>query len=232
MKKLLSVIALVTFFVAGKSQTVDEILDKHIAAIGGKEKWLTLKTIVMDGNLKANGADIAVKITGAHNKGTRQDITFSGMSGYEIYTPTEGWAYMPFQGQTKPEAKTADEVKRMLDDLDLQGNLIDYKAKGHTIEYLGKEDVEGTDCYKLKVTRKNSGDQTYFIDPASYMIVRIVSKTQAAGQEMEVTVDLSDYRDVDGLKMPFGIAQQFGNVVITDIKINVPVDDALFKPAK
>ena len=186
----------------------------------------------MDGSLKANGADIAIKVYGAQNKGTRQNITVGGMTGYDIITPTEGWSFMPFQGQTKPEAKTADELKSTLDDLDLQGNLLDYKAKGHTIEYLGKEDVEGTECFKLKVTRKTSGEQTYFIDPASYLIVRLISKVQVAGQERESTVDFSDYSDVDGLKMPYSISPQFGNITISNIQVNAPVDDSLFKPSK
>lgn len=232
MKKLFSLLLLSGLFVVAKAQTVDEILDKHIAAIGGKEKWLNVKTIVMDGGLKVQGADVTVKMTAVHNKGARQDISVAGMSGYELYTPTEGWGFMPFQGQTKPEAKTADEVKRNLDELDLQGSFIDYKAKGHTIEYLGKEDVEGTECFKLKVNRKNGGEQTCYFDPTSYMLVRTITKTQAAGQEMEITTDYSDYRDVDGLKLPFNLAQQFGNIVFTDIKINTPVDDAVFQLPK
>ena len=124
MKKLLAVIALTSLFVTGKTQTVDEIIDKHLAALGGKEKWLNLKTIIIEGNLKANGADVAVKIFGAHNKGTRQDITLGGMTGYDIVTPTEGWTFLPFQGQTKPEAKTADDLKNALDDLDLRRHLL------------------------------------------------------------------------------------------------------------
>ena len=232
MKKVLSLLLLSSFFVAANAQTVDEILDKHIAAIGGKDKWLSIKSVVMDGNLTVQGTDVSVKVTQLHNKGFRQDISVAGMSGYEFYTPTEGWGFMPFQGQTKPEAKTADEVKRNFDDLDIQGSLIDYKAKGHTIEYLGKEDVEGTECFKIKVTRKNSGEQTYLIDPASYMIVRVISKTQAAGQEMEVKIDFSDYKDVAGVKIAYSISQPFGNIIFSSIKVNEPVDEALFKQAK
>ena len=60
---------------------------------------------------------------------------------------------MPFQGQTAPEAKTAEELAEAQDNLDAQGELIDYAAKGHKVELIGKEDVEGTECFKLKVTK-------------------------------------------------------------------------------
>jgi hypothetical protein len=123
---------------------------------------------------------------------------------------------------------TADDVKEGLDDLDLQGNLLDYQAKGHTVELLGKEDVEGTECFKLKITRKNSGEQVVFIDPATYYIIRTVTKRKAMGQEMDLSVDVSDYREVNGIKVPFSVSQQFGTVVFTSIKVNEAVDEKLF----
>ncbi len=234
MKKLfLAAASLALFSWAGSAQSVDEIIDKHIAATGGKENWKKVKTVVMEGSFNVMGRDVDVKITSIHMKGSRQDISVAGMSGYVFTTPEGGWMYMPFQGQTKPEPMTADDVKEGLDDLDVQGNLLDYKEKGHTVELLGTEDVEGTECHKLKITRKNSGEQTLYIDPSNYLLVRAVTKRKAMGQEMEMKTDMGDYREVSGVKVPFSISQPMGTIVMKSVKINEPVDEKLFAaPAK
>lgn len=228
MKKVLLPILFLFSAVTTMAQTADEIIDKHIAAIGGKEKWLKLKSVQMEGTMNVMGREVGVKLTGVHNIGSRQDISVAGMNGYMISTPTAGWMYMPFQGQTKPEPVPADAVKAGLDDLDLQGNLIDYKAKGHTVEYLGTEDIEGTECHKLKVTRKNSGDQTLFIDAETFYIIRTSTKVNMNGQEVESKVDMSDYRDVNGIKLAFSVSQPFGTVVMTSVKVNEAVDEKIF----
>ncbi|QGW27792.1 hypothetical protein [Phnomibacter ginsenosidimutans] len=228
MKKVLLPLMLIFSAVTAMAQSADEIIDKHIAAIGGKEKWLKVKSVQMEGTLNIQGRDIGVKLTGVHNIGSRQDISVAGMTGYIISTPTAGWQYMPFQGQTKPEPLPADAVKAGLDDLDLQGNLIDYKAKGHTIEYLGTEDIEGTECHKLKVTRKNSGDQTVFIDAETFYVIRTSTKINMNGQEVESKVDMSDYRDVNGIKLAFSLTQSIGTVVMTSVKVNESVDEKIF----
>jgi hypothetical protein len=228
MKKVfLPLVLLMTAF-AGIAQNVDEIVTKHIAAIGGAENWKKVNSMIMEGSMNVMGREVGVKITQVNLKGSRQDISVAGMSGFQFTTPETGWMFMPFQGQAKPEPMPADLVKEGLDDLDLQGNLIDYKTKGHTVEYLGTEDVEGTECLKLKVTRKTSGEQTLFLDPASYFIVRTVTKQKAMGQEMEMKVDMTDYKEINGVKVPFSVTQPFGTVVFSSIKINEPVDEKLF----
>lgn len=228
MKKVLLPLMLIFSAVTAMAQTADEIIDKHIAAIGGKENWLKVKSVQMEGTMNVMGREVGVKLTGVHNTGSRQDISVAGMNGYMISTPTAGWMFMPFQGQTKPEPLPADAVKASLDDLDLQGNLIDYKTKGHTVEYLGTEDVEGTECHKLKVTRKNSGDQTLYIDAETFYVIRTSSKTNVNGQEVESKVDMSDYREVNGIKLAFSVSQPFGTVVMTSVKVNEAVDEKIF----
>ena len=79
---------------------------------------------------KRDNMDITVVVNAIHMKGSRQDITMMGMSGYSFTTDKEGWTFMPFGGQTAPEAMTPQMVKEGRSKLDLQGDFIDYKAKG------------------------------------------------------------------------------------------------------
>jgi hypothetical protein len=226
MKKLFVFSAAFFMGLASFAQNVDEIISKHLTAIGGAENWKKINSMVMEGTVNVMGNDVSVKISQINNQGQRQDISVAGMTGYQMITPKGGWSYMPFQGQQKPEPMTADDVKESLDDLDIQGNLLDYQAKGHTVELLGTEEIEGTECYKVKVTRKNSGEQTLFIDKTSYLIVRVSTKKKAMGQEMDLNIDFSDYREINGIKIPYSIGQGFGTMVITSVKVNetVPAD--------
>ena len=212
-----------------QAQTVDEVINKHIAALGGKENLNKIQNVVMEGSLNIQGTEIALTLTQVHNKLSRQDITAMGMQGFDMMTDKEGWTYMPFQGMQKPEPKTADEVKESQADLDIAGPLVDYATKGHKVELLGKEDVDGTECFKIKATLAGGKEVTFFIDPVSYLIIRTKEKRKFNGQEQEMMTDVSDYKDVEGVKMPFSITQQFGTVLISSIKVNQTIPDSAFK---
>jgi hypothetical protein len=125
------------------------------------------------------------------------------------------------------------------DQADLSGNLMDYKSKGHSIELLGKEDLEGTEVYKLKLNKK-SGDVEYnYIDASTYLVIKSESIIKMQGQEAKSSQMMSNYKAVDGLMFPFTIEQDNpmmgGNssVTFTSIVVNAPVDESKFKmPAK
>ena len=228
----LSILAIATFGFT-YAQTADEIVNKHVTAIGGLDAWKKVNSMVTTGTIKMQSAEIGVSQTILNGKGSRQDITAMGMSGYQIVTPVSGWNFMPFQGQKAPEPITADELKEAQDDLDVQGSLIDYKAKGHTVEYLGTDDVEGVEAYKLKLTLKNGKVQTIFIDPKNYYIIRVITKQKANGKEMEVTTNISNYQKLpEGIMVPWSIGLPFGEMIISKVEINKPVDENIFKPAK
>ena len=222
---------LVTGGLLVQAQTADEIVAKHIAAIGGADSWKKVNSMYQEGSMTVQGTDVAIAMTVLHKKGMRQNISLMGMTGYQIMTPTAGWNFMPFQGQQKPEAITADELKENVDELDTQGELIDYKTKGHTVEYLGKDDVEGTEAYKLRITQKSGKVKTFYIDPATNYIIRTVAKQKANGQEVEVTTDLSDYKKLpESIVMPMSVKLPFGQMKVTKVEVNKPVDENLFKP--
>lgn len=213
------------------SQTADEIVDKYVAAIGGKDAWSKVTSMRQEGSAQVQGADVAITVTVLHGKGGRQDIAVAGMNGFMIMTPTAGWSYMPFQGQTKPEPMTEEMLKESADSYDAQGTLVNYKAKGHTVEYLGKEDVDGTECFKLRVNHKSGKSETMFIDPATYYAIKTVTKQKANGQEMEVATGLSNYKKLpEGIVVPMSLTLPFGEMTINKVEVNKPVDEKIFKP--
>jgi hypothetical protein len=155
------------------------------------------------------------------------------MNGYQVVTPKEGWNFMPFQGQKAAEPYTADDLKESQDDLDAQGTLLDYQAKGHTIEYLGTEDIEGVEALKLKQTLKGGRAVTFFFDPKTYYIMRTVAKQKANGKEVDVTTNFSNYQKLpEGIVAPLSIGLPFGEMTISKVEINKPIDENIFKPAK
>lgn len=222
---------MLTFFV--QAQTADEIVSKHIDAIGGADAWHKVNSVKQEGNLTVQGnIKVAFVTTTLHTKGSRLDLAVMGMNGYQIMTPTAGWGFMPFNGQTKPEPVTEDQVKEGTDQLDAQGTLIDYKTKGHTLTMLGKEDIDGVETYKVQVAQKSGKIETLFFDPKTYYIIRSVSKVKANGQEVDQTTNLSNYKKLpEGIVVPMSITLPQGELLIDKVTINGPVDEAIFKPA-
>lgn len=229
--------ALLTMFIflcAANSyaQTADEIISNHIKAIGGLDAWKKVQTMKMDAIIDANGTEINVAMAAEQSKGSRQTISLAGLQGFTLRTPTAGWRFFPWQGQMKPEAITPEEVKESQDELDVQGPLVDYKAKGHTAEYAGTDDFEGTDCYKIKLTQQGGKVVTYYIDPSNYFIIHTVTITKANGAENESKADYSNYKKLpEGIWMAMNVGSP-GNVIkIKKVQVNVPIDDSVFKPS-
>lgn len=213
--------------------TLDELIARHAEAIGGVDAWRKVSSIRMEGSMQMQGAEVSVTRTVLHQKGNRQDISFGGMNGYSILTTSAGWNFMPFQGQTEPEALTEEDIKEGQSELDAQDELIDYKEKGTTVELLGKDDVEGTECYKLLVTFKSGKTETLFIEPKTYHTVRQVSKQKANGQEMDITTNFSNYQKLpEGIVVAMSIGVTFGDLTLKKVEVNIPVDEAIFKLSK
>ena len=142
---------------------------------------------------------------------------------------------MPFMGKKDPELMSADEAKDIQEMADIDGPLVDYKNKGNQVELLGKDKLEGTDVYKLKVTLKNGDVLTMYIDTDSFLEIKEETKRTVRGSEQNVEESIGDYKEVNGIIFPFatesGIkgSQQKQKLTITKIELNVPADDSIFK---
>ena len=167
-------------------------------------------------------------------KMTRTEFTIQGMTGMQVYDGKNAWMVMPFMGKKDPEMMPAEQAQMLDEQADMDGPLVDYKAKGNKVELLGKEQVEGADAYKLKVTLKSGQTRTIYLDAESGLEVKTEAKRNIRGSEVEGETFLSDYKEVKGMMMPFtmesgakgGSMRQ--KMVIDSIETNVSLADSLF----
>ena len=215
-----------------KAQNVDEIIGKHAAAIGGLENWAKIKTLKMDMGMKMQGMEVLITATQVDCKAMRTDIAVMGMNGYSIITNTNGWNYMPFNGQTKAEPMTEDILKSSQDDLCLLDKFLRYKETGDKVEYLGTDDVDGTECIKLKLTDKIGKETTYFIDSETYLLTKKTVKTMVNGQVIENSATMGNYQKLEeGIVVAMSTHTAQGDIEIKKVTVNPAVDESIFKPS-
>ena len=211
------------------AQTADEIISKYITAIGGADKWAKVQSIKVEGQIEVQGIAIPFTMQGVHMKGTRVDAEFQGNKIIDITTPTKGWSQNPFGGKATLSPITDDELKQKVDELDIQDAFVDYKSKGSTVEFLGKDEEDGNEYFKIKMTSKNGNDKTYFFDTKTYLVYKIESIVKQEGQEVKSAVKYLDYQTIDfGIKMAFKQDQGQMMMVNKKITINPTVDAGIF----
>ncbi|WP_462249912.1 LolA-like protein [Ferruginibacter sp.] len=213
-----------------QAQTVDEIIDKNITAMGGKEKLASLKSVKMEGNLSVMGNDVALAITTSHGVGMRADISVMGTENYQIVTPAKGTVFMPVQGMSEPTPMSDDQLKSATGQLDLQGALFNYKEKGSTVTLVGKETVDGEECYNIKLTNKMGTVTNYFISTKTNFKIKSTGKRMVNGEETEVANTYSNYKqNADGYWFPYSTTNAQGTTDFSKIDTNIAVDESIFK---
>jgi len=218
------------------AQTLDEIIAKNVKAKGGLDKIKAVQTARLTGKMVVGpGMEAPFVMELKRPRHLRMEITFQGMTGTQAYDGKSGWAVMPFQGRKDPESMSADDLKLVDEQADFDGPLVDYKEKGHTVDLLGKEKVEGSDAFKIKVTLKNGDVRHLYLDAESFLEIKAEAKRTIRGSEQEFESIIGDYKEVGGLMLPHsmeggpkgGTMRQ--KLTIDKIELNVPIEDARFK---
>jgi hypothetical protein len=230
MKKTFLVLLLFAVVAPAFTQSkLDKIIDKVIETMGGKEKLMTIKTIKKTGNGEQQGVKYPVNFYAVHNLSERFEFSFNGLTGYQIVTKDSGFNFSPFGGISTPERMTDEDVKLASDDLDLEGSLVNYQAKGHTIDLMENEDIDGVDAIQLRVNLKNGKTVFYFIDPETYYIIRTTAKGVSNGQEFSNTSNYYNFKKTkEGILFPFTV----DGLTYDTIEINISLDDKLFSTKK
>ena len=219
-----------------KAPTLDELVAKNIEAKGGTDALRALQSLKLTGKMLVQQGQIELVYTETKKRPgeVRTEATLQGMTAVEAYDGKEGWRISPFGGRKDPEKMSADDAKPLSEDAEMDGPLVDWKTKQSTLDYLGREDVDGTLAYKLKVVRKNGDVNLVYLDPDHFLEIRILTQRTRHGAQEEVETDLGDYEKIGGVFVPFSIESgrkgdpDKQKVIIDRGEANVPVDDAVF----
>jgi hypothetical protein len=236
---LLTLVGLVVLATTASAQTADDIINNYIKTIGGKEKIAAAKSLRRVGKFTGGGG-FEAKVVQENRRPNfvREEFSLQGMTGVNAWDGKTGWKIEPWNGKKDPEALGEDEQKSIIEDSDFDGPLVDYAAKGNKVEYLGMEPVEGTDAHKLKVTLANGETRIYFMDTDYFVPIKIEGKRIVRGTEREFEQSLGDYKEVNGVYLPFyyesgAKGSPFKQkITYSTIEANVPLSDERFAMPK
>jgi hypothetical protein len=230
-------LALVCLISQVSAQNVDDIINKHIQAMGGKEKLKNLKTLKISGKYEIGpGMSVPFDVLIKNNKAFRFDMTLQGLTTTQVLLGDSGYFISPFEGKKDAEKMDPEMIKEVKDQLDVAGPLVDYKQKGNKVELIGKEDMEGTETYKIRLTEKNGDVKYIFLDAQTYYQLKETQKYKMEDKEVESETLFSNYKTVDGLTFPFtiesrSVGESTGGQIMNydNIEVNGKFDEALFK---
>jgi hypothetical protein len=214
--------------------TADEIVSKHVAAIGGKDAISQVKSVYMEGSLTMMGSENPSTVTIVNGVGFKNETDFNGTKIVQCYTDKGGWFINPMAGAATATPLPDDAYNAGKAQINIGGALYDYAAKGGKVELLGKEG----NAYKIKLTTKDSVESVFLIDSTSYLLTTEMSKAKMQGQDVDVTINFSDYRKTDlGYMIAYAMNESFGGqfeltIAWKKVELNKTIDPAVFAMPK
>ncbi|HPM32619.1 MAG TPA: outer membrane lipoprotein-sorting protein [Chryseolinea sp.] len=242
LKSLALAMALICGF-ASYAQTADEIIAKYFENTGGIEKWKSLEGLKMSAKLSQGGMEFQLEMI--QLKDGRQ-MTMFNLQGKEVkqnvYDGTTLWStnFQTMKGE-KSDAEATENFKKDIGDF--PDPFLNYKTRGFKVELLGKETVDGTEAFKIKLTKspiKVDGKEEeniayYFFDTENFVPIQMESEIKSGpGKGAISQIKMSDYQEIsNGLLMPFSVSQGAKGgpgtpITLTAIEVNPKVDPKVF----
>ena len=237
MKK--SFISLIVFLLVSTcfvySQTLDEILESHFEVIG-QEKLNKIDTRIMKAKMVMAAMGIELPMTMISKRPNKFYMEYE-MQGQKIVTAfdgEDGWMINPMVGPD-PQDLAGDQLTESMEQADIDGDLYNWEEKGHTVEFVGVEDMEGTEVFKIKLVKKDKeGEMQYFfLDKESFILLKQTVISNTMGTEMASDITFGNYKMIDGIAVPYSMdvmtMGQSTQLIIESIEFGKEVDDSIFK---
>lgn len=239
MKHIITLFVAVFAFLQVQAQSADEIVKKHIEALGGLAKIKAVKSEKILISMETQGMQLTVNVINARPNKVRTEVELMGKKQITAFDGKEGWSINPITGRETVEKMDPDQIKEMSKEADFDGPLVDYKEKGHTITLEGEEDIDGSPCFHLKLVTKDNQVTHYFIDKDSYLLVLERNKQKLEdGSEQESEMAFSNYKEVNGTMRAFSMEQRGSYqgqkmstpMKVTEYQLNIETPESLFLP--
>jgi outer membrane lipoprotein-sorting protein len=219
---------------ASFAQTVDDIVAKNLKARGGIEKFKSVNSMKISATVTAQGMKLPVTIWSKRPNMMREETDFQGQKIVRAFDGTTAWTINPMMGSGTPQALSGSAANMAVDSADLEGPLVDYKTKGHTIELVGNETLDGKNVHHLKITRKTGTVQHLYIDAETGLERKTVITLEQGGMKMDLEIQLGDFKSIDGLMMPSMTRQlmngnEVAQVAVDKVELNPTIEDSMFK---
>jgi outer membrane lipoprotein-sorting protein len=228
-------IILITIGVASTltAQSVDTIIQKNLKSRGGYGKLKSIQTLKSTGKFHQMGMEIPYIMLQKRPNRLRIDATMQDQTMVQAFDGKTAWQIFPFMGDPTPKPMPEADARNIINQADFDGHLLDYKAKGYTIELVGQEEVRGFTVHKLKVTLKNGDVLQYYVDVDDCLERKVSTMAVQAGQSMEIETFMDDYKEVRGLMIPHKVESQAGGntvslITLESVELNPDIDDSVF----
>jgi outer membrane lipoprotein-sorting protein len=226
------------------SLTAEQIIERNVAARGGLAAWHGVQALTLRGHMDLGGQNNIEAQFVSEMKRPRKlrfELDIRGQKAVQIYDGVHGWKIRPYLNRSDAEPYSPEEEQRAAEMQDLDGALIDYKAKGTKVKLVGTEAVEGHDAYKLELTLKNGSIRHDWVDAKTFLEVKVEGLPRRLdGRWHPVETYYRDYRTVNGLAIPYvletavqGVRPPRGvrathKIIVEKVELNPKTDDMDF----
>jgi hypothetical protein len=209
-RDLLAALLLGGAAIPAAAQDAQSLIAKNLEARGGDAALSAIRSIrfvgksIFPGDFEVSYQETRARL-GAE-AADRVDMTVQGLDLVQAYDGRGGgWRINPFQGRKDAEKMSADEVRAVADGALIEGPLLASRHDGSRVEYLGRDDFDGTLAYKLKVTQKDGDEFTYWLDPDTFLEIKVEERRKLRGAEQTNETELGDYEKVAGVYFPMSV---------------------------
>jgi hypothetical protein len=215
-----------------------EIVEKNAAARGGVEAWRKIGTMVWIGHVESAHAPMPImqfKLEQKRPNKTRLQINALGDKSVRTFDGVNGWKLRPAHGRPEAQPYTPQELRSARAGHGIDGPLIDSAARGNSVVLESLDEIGGRKAYRLSVRLASGGDERVWVDAETYLDLRYDRMVDGpAGAPRWVSATYGDYRNVEGLRIPFLITTGGGpgatpdKMQIETVVLNAPLDDSTF----
>jgi outer membrane lipoprotein-sorting protein len=216
------------------AQSVEEIVNKHLDAIGGKLKLASINSVKMENAMEVMGNSATTTITILNGKGYKTESEIMGSKMVQVINDKGGWMINPMGGSSDPVDLPEAAAKQAASQLFIVP-LLDYVSRGIKLSLEGKETVGAAEAYKVKVTNKEGADVTMYIDASTYYLTRLVQTADVMGQTVTNTITYSDFKKTEnGWVVPYTTDIDMGGMFqlknkLSKIEVNPTIDASIFE---